>query len=186
MAEKNQLFRKLKKWLQLLPVLMAVISFEKLKVNHISISNTETVENDIPERSSMISVRWCIFYKQGSANSMTGIKNGRQEVGGWEWGTRRRRYMCSYDWFLILFNRNQHNIVKQLSSNWKKKKVMFLILAEWWGLGDCIDHVFHFLHFDFFVVILVFFVLFFFFFKFLAMLGLHCGIRAFCSWSKWA
>ena len=34
---------------------------------------------------------------------------------------------------------------------------MFLILAEWWGLGDCIDHVFYFLNFDFFVVFFFFF-----------------------------
>ena len=66
-------------WLQL-PVLMGVISFEKFKLNHISISNvriitmltTEIVENDIPEKKGMISIRWCIFYKQGSDNSMIG------------------------------------------------------------------------------------------------------------------
>ena len=48
-----------------LPVLMGVISFEKFKLNHISISNvriitmltTEIVENDIPEKKGMISIR---------------------------------------------------------------------------------------------------------------------------------
>ena len=155
---------------------MAVISFEKLKVNHISISNTETVENDIPERSSMISVRWCIFYKQGSANSMTGIKNGRQEVGGWEWGTRRRRYMCSYDWFLILFNRNQHNIVKQLSSNWKKKKSNVSDLSRVMEVRGLYWPCLSFSAFWFFCCYFgVFCFCFVFFFKFLAMLGLHCG-----------
>ena len=59
---------------------MGVISFEKLKLNHISISSiriitmltTEIVENDIPEKKGMTSIRWCILYKQGSANSMIG------------------------------------------------------------------------------------------------------------------
>ena len=171
----------MKAWLQLLPALRGVISFGKLKLNHISISNiriiivltAETVENDIPERNGIISVGWCIFYKQGSANSMIGIR-----MGGSKWGVgvrHKEEEICvySYNWFLILFSRNQHNIVKQL-----KKKEMFLILAEWWGLWDCIDHVFYFLHFAFFVV--------FFFFLIFGHVGLHCGIRAFFTWSKWA
>ena len=35
---------------------------------------------------------------------------------GWEGGSRGRRRMDAYGWFMLMYGRNQHNIVKQLSS----------------------------------------------------------------------
>ena len=37
----------------------------------------------------------------------------------WEGGLRRRGLMYTYGWFMLIYGRNQHSIVKQLSSNWK-------------------------------------------------------------------
>ena len=39
------------------------------------------------------------------------------EWGGGEADSGGRRYMHTYGWFMLLYGRNQHNIVKQLSSN---------------------------------------------------------------------
>ena len=50
------------------------------------------------------------------ANSIyTNLK--KQRTREWEEGSRRRGYMYTCGWFIFLYNRNQHNIVKQLSSN---------------------------------------------------------------------
>ena len=40
--------------------------------------------------------------------------------GGGMGGSRRREHMYTYGQFMLMYGRNQHNIVKQLSSNWKK------------------------------------------------------------------
>ena len=37
--------------------------------------------------------------------------------GRWEGGSRRRGHMYTYDLFMLMYGRNQDNIVKQLSSN---------------------------------------------------------------------
>ena len=39
---------------------------------------------------------------------------------GWEEGSRRRGHKYTYSWFTLWYGRNQQNIVKQLSSNFKK------------------------------------------------------------------
>ena len=41
---------------------------------------------------------------------------------------RRREHMYTYGWFILMYGRNQHNIVKQLFSNWEyiKKNKIFL------------------------------------------------------------
>ena len=38
---------------------------------------------------------------------------------GWKRGSRGRGHMYSYSWFSLLYSRNQHDIVKQLSFNWR-------------------------------------------------------------------
>ena len=44
--------------------------------------------------------------------------------GRWEGGARARSYMNTCGWFMLIYGRNQYNIVKQLSSkkNLKKKR----------------------------------------------------------------
>ena len=45
--------------------------------------------------------------------------------GRWEGGSKGTRYMYTYDWFMLKFDRKQQNSVKQLSFNKKineKKK----------------------------------------------------------------
>jgi len=37
--------------------------------------------------------------------------------GGWEGGSGGRGHMNTYGGFMLLYGKNQHNIVKQLSSN---------------------------------------------------------------------
>ena len=53
----------------------------------------------------------CII--QGVLWQHTGVGCG----SGWEGGSRTGRHMYTYGWFMLLYGRNQHNIVKQLSSN---------------------------------------------------------------------
>ena len=36
--------------------------------------------------------------------------------GKWEGGSRGRGHVYTYDWFMLLYGRNQHNTVKQLSA----------------------------------------------------------------------
>ena len=44
------------------------------------------------------------------------------ELGrGWEGNPRGRGCVFTYGWFTLLYSRNQHNIVKQLYSNLKKR-----------------------------------------------------------------
>ena len=40
----------------------------------------------------------------------------------WEGNWRKRGYMCTWGWFTLPYSRKQHNIVKQLNSNYEKKK----------------------------------------------------------------
>ena len=44
---------------------------------------------------------------------------------GWEGGSRGRGHMYTYDWFMLMYGRNQHNILKQLPPIKKKKQ-------NWW------------------------------------------------------
>ena len=37
--------------------------------------------------------------------------------GEWEESSRGKGYMYIYGWFMLLNGRNQHNIIKQVSSN---------------------------------------------------------------------
>ena len=41
------------------------------------------------------------------------------DVGG---GSRERGHIYTYGWFMLMYGLNQHNIVKQLSSNLNKLK----------------------------------------------------------------
>ena len=43
--------------------------------------------------------------------------------GRWEAGSKRRGYMYTYGWFMLMFDRKQQNSVKKLSFNkkWIKK-----------------------------------------------------------------
>ena len=56
------------------------------------------------------------WLKQRSAHTRT-QKGGMGEVGAGR--LRGRIYMYTYSWFMLMYTRNQHNIVKQLSSNLK-------------------------------------------------------------------
>ena len=45
-----------------------------------------------------------------------GNPRGEGWSGRWEGGSRGRGHMYTYDGFTLFYGRNQHNIVKQLSS----------------------------------------------------------------------
>ena len=47
---------------------------------------------------------------------------------GWERGSKTRGHRYTYGSFTLLYSRNQYNIVKQLSSNLKKKERKLLLL----------------------------------------------------------
>ena len=52
-------------------------------------------------------------------------------------GSGEREYMCICGWFMLLYGINQYNIVKQLSSNQKKKGLFFFFLIE--SQGECLE-----------------------------------------------
>ena len=43
--------------------------------------------------------------------------SGQQEGGSRGWG-----HICTYGWFMLMYGRNQYNLVKQLSFNFRNKK----------------------------------------------------------------
>ena len=45
------------------------------------------------------------------------LHNLEDETGRWEGGRGGRGYMLAYGWLTLLYSRNQHNVVKPLSSN---------------------------------------------------------------------
>ena len=58
---------------------------------------------------------WCRKLKPSALWQPRGVGWG----GRWEGGSRGRRHMYTCGWFMLMYGRNQHNIVKQLSSNKK-------------------------------------------------------------------
>ena len=56
---------------------------------------------------------------------------------GWEVGGRFKRqgHVYNYDGFMLPYGRNQHNIVKQLSSNYKQIKQASMYTTSQHGLG---------------------------------------------------
>ena len=59
---------------------------------------------------------WCTELKP----SALWLTRGVGWDGRWEGGSRGRGHMFVYGWFMLMYGRNQHNIVKQLTSNEKK------------------------------------------------------------------
>ena len=61
------------------------------------------------------------------------IYRGRMERQ-WEGGSRQRGHRYTYGWLMLMFGRNQHNIVNQLSFHWKidllKKIIYYLKVPE--------------------------------------------------------
>ena len=58
-----------------------------------------------------------LLYKTGISARCSMQLRGVRWDGGWEEGSRRRGYMYTYGWSKSLYSKNQHNIVKPLSSN---------------------------------------------------------------------
>ena len=58
------------------------------------------------------------------------VKNAAMNIGWWEGASRRRGHMYTSGWFVLMYGRNQHNIVKQIACRKKKKKKKFL----WYNL----------------------------------------------------
>ena len=56
---------------------------------------------------------WCRELKSCAHWQPRGVGRG----GRWEGGSRLRGHMYTYGWLMLLYGRNQHNIVKQLSYN---------------------------------------------------------------------
>ena len=67
---------------------------------------------------------------QGTQTGALWQSRGVGGGGGWEGGSGGREHGCTYDWFLLLFDRKQQNSVKQLPFNYKtnlKKRVHIYI-----------------------------------------------------------
>ena len=74
------------------------------------------VHHHVWNRSLMGS--WCI--RQG-AELRAFCQPGAVGWGGrWEGTSRERGHMYTCGWLLLTYGRNQHNTVKELSSNWKE------------------------------------------------------------------
>ena len=63
------------------------------------------------------------FITQGAPPSALWQPRGVRWGGGWETGSRGRGHMYTYSWVTMY----QHNCVKQLSSNLKKKKKKIML-----------------------------------------------------------
>ena len=55
--------------------------------------------------------------KQGAQTGALWQPRGVGWGGKWERDSRGRQHMYTYDWFMLMHDRNQYNIVKQLASN---------------------------------------------------------------------
>ena len=62
----------------------------------------------------------CVCVCQNSGNSRILTFEIILRSLGWEGGSQGRGDMYTYNWFMMLYSRKQHNIVKQLFSNLKK------------------------------------------------------------------
>ena len=53
-----------------------------------------------------------ICYVTHAGSSNPGSVTMQRGVMGWEMGksSRERRCMCTYDWFMLMYGRNKHNI----------------------------------------------------------------------------
>ena len=62
-----------------------------------------------------------LLYDAGtSAQLMQGAQPPPRGVGWggrWEWDSRGKGHMYTYDWFMLMYGRNQYNVIKQLPSN---------------------------------------------------------------------
>ena len=64
-----------------------------------------------------------LLYNKGSSTGCS-VTTYRVGWGGWwEGGSRGKGRMHAYGWFMLLYGRNQYNIVKQLSSSLKKNQI---------------------------------------------------------------
>ena len=55
------------------------------------------------------------YMTQGTQNEALWQPRGVGWGGRWEGGSGGRGYMYTYSWYMPMYGRNQHNIVKQLS-----------------------------------------------------------------------
>ena len=57
---------------------------------------------------------------------------------GWEASSRGRGHRYTYDWYMLIYQRNQHNMLKQLSSNSNKFKKRSMPCGYWnnWIMGS--------------------------------------------------
>ena len=56
---------------------------------------------------------WCRELKSSALWHLKGVELSER----WEGDSGGRVYMYTYGWFMLVYERNQYNIVKQLSSN---------------------------------------------------------------------
>ena len=65
----------------------------------------------------------CVCAKIQETPEFLLLKSFLERSLGWEGGSQGRGYMYTYNWFMMLYSRTQHNIVKQLFSNFKKLRL---------------------------------------------------------------
>ena len=57
----------------------------------------------------------------GCFHVLASVKNAAMDTGWWEGGSRGRGHMYTCGWFMLMYGRNQHNIVKQIPCRKRKK-----------------------------------------------------------------
>ena len=87
-----------------------------------------------------VSSRWWEPVVQCRELSLVPVMTWKGRVGRWA-GSQREIYMYAYRWFTSLYRRNEHNIVKQLYSEDKKKRTWNngYILAHYRATVDLIN-----------------------------------------------
>ena len=65
----------------------------------------------------------CPFAMEMTQGTQTGAQTqqprGVWKGGRWDGGSRRKGHMYTYGWFILMYDKNQTNIVKKLSFNEK-------------------------------------------------------------------
>ena len=63
--------------------------------------------------------QWKFTLDTGSSNPVLYDNTGGGRGGRWEGGSRGQGRTYTYGWIMLMYGRNQHNIVKQVSFNQK-------------------------------------------------------------------
>ena len=111
------------------------------------IANSSSRGSSWPKDRTHVSCISCIggqvlyhLSHQGSPHILLYLQVKEHYTCRWEGCSRWRWHMNTCGWFVLMYGRNQHNIVKQISCNKKFFKVVYMkekmIKQKWWDANN--------------------------------------------------